>query len=173
MHSRVAKWVGDHAIAVSRDTSAEREGGVQTRTVRKPVIVPPRLNSVLWFRPGVNRGMDANAAVHSSGVVTSVLRGQNAYSRDGGPKRGPFRPVTAVKYKVTTCRIVRKKAARDAKRSHDTRCPHGHPLGLAPGPPFHAHTLAHSLRRPRWRVGWKGNSIPFLRFLMNPDGTLL
>ena len=43
--------------------------------------------------------------------MTSVVRGQNAYeySRDGGPKRGPLRPVTAVKYKVTTCRIVRKK----------------------------------------------------------------
>ena len=35
MHSRVAKWVGDHAIAVSRDASAKREGrGKNTRTGR-------------------------------------------------------------------------------------------------------------------------------------------
>ena len=56
----------------------------------------------------------------------------------------------------------KKKAARDAKRSHDTRCPHGHPLGLAPGPPFHAHTLAQFSTKTEME-GWlerEFNSLP-------------
>ena len=112
--------------------------------------------------------MEANAAVHSSGVVTSVVRGQNAYSRDAPAQKiqkgdPPLRPVTAVKYKVTTCRIVRKKAARDAKRSHDTRCPHGHPLGLAAlgHPSTRAHIGAFSTKTEM--EGWlerEFNSLP-------------
>ena len=78
---------------------------MQTRTV--PSACHPSAR-------GLSGGMEANAAVHSSGVVTSVVRGQNAYSRDAPAQKiqkgdPPLRPVTAVKYKVTTCRIVRKK----------------------------------------------------------------
>ena len=134
---------------------------MQTRTV--PSACHPSAR-------GLSGGMEANAAVHSSGVVTSVVRGEDAYSRDGAAqkskmqKRGPLRPVvTAVKYKVTTCRIVRKKAARDAKRSHDTRCPHGHPLGLAAlgHPSTRAHIGAFSTKTEM--EGWlerEFNSLP-------------
>ena len=170
LHSRVAKWVGDHAIAVSATLAQSGKDGVQQGQQA------PRLSHSSRGSKNAQTLLSVSRTPRSTAVVYCGIRGtqitERVYTPDSlqtAAQRTP--PPGQIKgYKVS---YSKKKAARDAKRSHDTRCPHGHPLYWRLGHTLHAHTLAHSLRRPRWRVGWKGNSIPFLRFLMNPDGTLL